>query len=52
MSEVKDKDPETQWTLFKGKMLELRSQFVPKRTIKAGNEVANKGSFPIDKQVQ
>ena len=52
MSEVKDMDPETQWTLFKGKMLELRNQFVPKRTIKAGNEGANKGSFPIDKQVQ
>ena len=52
MSEVKDKDPETQWTLFKGKMLELRSQFVPKSTIKPGNEGTNKGSFPIDKQVQ
>ena len=52
MSQVKDKDPETQWTLFKGKMRELRSQFVPHRTIKAGNEDANKGSFPIDKQVQ
>ena len=52
MSDVKDKDSETQWTMFKGKMLELRSEFVPKRTIKAGNDGSNKGSFPIDKQVQ
>ena len=41
MSEVKNKDPETQLTLFKGKMLDMRNQCVPKRKIKAGNEGAN-----------
>ena len=52
MSEGKNKDPETLWSDLKSKIFQLRSSFVPTRTIKTGVDCVNKGSFPIDKPIQ
>ena len=40
------------WKSFKKKMLDLRDQFIPKRSVSGIPSWTEKGSFPIDKQAR
>ena len=52
LSEGLEKDPETLWCSIKSKLLELRNDFVPIRTIETGKDCRKKGDIPIDKTLQ
>ena len=51
MTSLKDSDPETMWKSIKDKILDMRKQYVPEKTMKSGiNGI--KGSFPMSKELQ
>ena len=49
MTEVKDSTIEEIWSSLKDKLLDLTSQFIPKRTVSGTPAWKEKGTFPISK---
>ena len=50
VEEQRNKDPESIWHSIKEKIMEMRTQYVSKKTIKTGtNDI--KGSFPMNKEL-
>ena len=52
LADGEGKDPEDLWCSIKTKLLELRNEFVPIRTIETSNNSTVKGDIPINKTLQ